>query len=392
MAFSLHGWLWERHVRLRDRRASPRATGGKPVCAATAPLAPAATSPLASHLHRGALADVVALSLMRSLFNFSPSESLAVLRALKTVAVVDGTFAVKEQAMLVASAELLGVDAEPRDLPVITPAEFSSAVAGARARLVALKACLVMGIVDGQISPAEWKVLSAFRIGLAIDEADMHGFHALADNHRQQTMDEYQRRLAVPSLGTLYASGGWQGVMQFTPADVEPVDLTHGGHPAREGLELAMRYRQLGGLPEGTLGRELWRYYREREFAFAGEGTVPESLVHHDIIHIIAGYDASFEGELQTLAFTAGMRQEDPFSALFLVLLQSTANLRVAPGESVVGARALFDRERVLEALERGRGTTLEFSRRHDYWDVMDQPVPALRERFGVLPRAWSQS
>lgn len=320
---------------------------------------------------------------MTSLFNFSPPESLAVLRALKTVAMADGKFAVKEQTMLVASAELLGVDADPRDLPTIAPPELASIVTGLASRVVALKACLVMGIVDGQISPEEWKVLSEFRAALAIDEAQMHSFHDLVHTHRTLTMHEYQRRLAAPKVGTLYASEGWQGVMQFFPADVLAAISPH--HAAKENAELGLRYRQLGNLPDGTLGRELWRYYREREFAFAGEpGTVPEALVHHDILHIIAGYDSNLEGELQTLAFTAGMRQEDPFSALFLVLLQYTAGLKISPSESMAGARVLFDPDKVLKALERGRGTAVDFSQKHDYWDVMDQPIAALRERFGV--------
>ena len=348
---------------------------------------------------------------MTSLFNFSPSESLAVLRALKTVAMADGTFAVKEQTMLVASAELLGVDADPRDLPTIDPAALATEVVGIAARVVALKACLVMGIVDGQISPEEWKVLSEFRNALAIDEAQLHSFHELVHRHRQLTMHEYQRRLAAPQLGTLYASEGWQGVMQFFPADVlaaavssgataspsSPSSLTtltaslsslsslssHGA--ARESAEVSQRYRQLGGLDEGTLGRELWRYYREREFALAGDpGTVPDALVHHDIMHIISGYDSTLEGELQTLAFTAGMRQEDPFSALFLVLLQYTAGRKVAPSGQLEGARVLFDHDKVLRALERGRGTAVDFSSRHDFWEIMDQPIAALRERFGV--------
>lgn len=340
---------------------------------------------------------------MTSLFNFSPSESLAVLRALKTVAMADGTFAVKEQTMLVASAELLGVDADPRDLPTIDPVDLSDEVTGVAARVVALKACLVMGIVDGQISPEEWKVLSEFRAALAIDEAQLHSFHELVHRHRQLTMHEYQRRLAAPHLGTLYASEGWHGVMQFFPADVlaaavssgatsspsSPSSLTsltasHGA--ARENAEVSQRYRQLASLDEGTLGRELWRYYREREFALAGDpGTVPDALVHHDIMHIISGYDSSLEGELQTLAFTAGMRQEDPFSALFLVLLQYTAGRKVAPGGQLeAGARVLFDHDLVLRALERGRGTAVDFSSRHDFWDTMDQPIAALRERFGV--------
>jgi tellurite resistance protein len=323
---------------------------------------------------------------MRSLFNFSPSESLAVLRALKTVAMADGTFAVKEQTMLVASAELLGIEADPRDLPTINADELAAAVAGAEARMVALKACLVMGIVDGQISPEEWKVLSEFRGALAIDEAALHSFHDLAYRHRQLLMHDYQRQVGRaggspthggPERVTLYASEGWQGVMQFFPADVLAAASPH---HARENAELALRYRQLGNLPDGTLGRELWRYYRERQFAFADQpGSVPELLVHHDIVHIISGYDSSLEGELQTLAFTAGMRQEDPFSALFLVLLQFTAGLK-----ALARARALFDPEKVLRALERGRGTAVDFSQKHDYWDEMEQSIAALRERFGV--------
>ncbi len=325
---------------------------------------------------------------MTSLFDFSPAESLAVLRALKTVAMADGTFAVKEQTMLVASAELLGVDADPRDLPTIDPRDLAGAVVGAAARVVALKACLVMGIVDGQISPEEWKVLSEFRAALAIDEAQLHSFHELVHRHRQLTMHEYQRRLAAPQLGTLYASEGWQGVMQFFPADVlaaaaSSASSLHGA--PKENAEVSQRYRQLGGLEEGTLGRELWRYYREREFALAGEpGTVPDALVHHDILHIISGYDSTLEGELETLAFTAGMRQEDPFSALFLVLLQYTAGRKITPGGPLAGARVLFDHDRVLRALQRGRGTAVDFSSQHDFWAVMDQPIPALRERFGV--------
>jgi tellurite resistance protein len=326
---------------------------------------------------------------MQSLFNFSSSESLAVLRALKTVAMADGKFAVKEQTMLMASAELLGVEVDPRDLPTIGPAELANLVTGGAARVVALKACLVMGIVDGQISPEEWKVLSEFRAALAIDEAQLHSFHDLVHQHRQLTMHEYQRRLASTERGTLYASEGWRGVMQFFPEDVLAAANSHhhatAHQAAKENAELGLRYRQLGNLADGTLGRELWRYYREREFAFAGEpGTVPEALVHHDIIHIISGYDSSLEGELQTLAYTAGMRQEDPFSALFLVLLQFTTGLKVAPGGSLAGARALFDPDKVLAALDRGRGTAVDFSQKHDYWDEMEQSIASLRERFGV--------
>ncbi|HEY8377554.1 MAG TPA: hypothetical protein VIK91_13760, partial [Nannocystis sp.] len=158
----------------------------------------------------------------------------------------------------------------------------------------------------------------------------------------------------------------------------------------RENAELAWRYRKIGLLPEGTLGRELWRYYRERQFAFAGEpGGVPEALVHHDITHILTGYDTDFAGELQTLAYIAGLRGEDPTSALFLVLLQNAAGGKIRPaGEGPGDAPRLgFDPAQILAARERGRNTREDFTRRRDFWDVMDRPITELHERFGIPPR-----
>lgn len=319
---------------------------------------------------------------MSSLFQFSPSESLAVLRALKTVAMADGKFAVKERAMLVSSAELLGLAADEVDrAAAIEPPELAAEIADPHLRTLALKACLVMGIVDGQISPEEWKILSNFRLGLGIDEAALQTFHGLVNDHRQLTRFQYERHLAAPRKGTLYASEGWQGVLQFFAGDIPFAHLT----AARENAELAHRYRQIGGLAEGTLGHALHRHYREHEFAFAGEpGGVPEALVHHDIIHILSGYDTDFDGELQTLAFTAGMRREDPFSALFLVLLQFTAGYKVTPTGALASPRTFFDPDRILRALQRGRRTVIDFSAKRDFWDVMDQTIASLREHYGI--------
>jgi tellurite resistance protein len=312
---------------------------------------------------------------MASLFPFTSAEALAVLRALKTVAMADGTFAVREQTLLAAAAELLAADADPAEVSTITPEELAAAVADPDRRLVALKACLVMGIVDGQISPDEWKVLSAFRGAFAVDEAAMQVFHQLVNEHRQRTHYELARRLGSPQAKTLYADQGWQGVLSFFTDDLLALPK------ARENHELAWRYRRIGLLPEGTLGRELWRYYRERQFAFAGEpGGVPEALVHHDITHILAGYDSDLEGELQTLAFVAGLRGEEPTSALFLVLLQHAA------GSKGAGGRLSFAPDKVLAARDRGRAAGEDFTRRRDFWDVMDRPVEELRKDFQIPP------
>lgn len=314
---------------------------------------------------------------MASLFPFTRAEAELVLRALKTVAMADGTFAVKEQALLAASAELLDTPATPAEVPTISPAELAAGLTDPERRLVGLKACLVMGIVDGQISPDEWKVLSAFREAFAVDETQLQVFHGLVTQHRQRTQYELQRRLGSPQAQTLYADQGWQGVLSFFTEDLLTLPKT------RENAELAWRYRKIGLFPEGTLGRELWRYYRERQFAFAGEsGGVPEALIHHDITHILAGYETDLAGELETLAYLAGLRGEEVSSVLFLVLLQHAVGSK---GASL--ARLDFSPGRVLAARERGRGTAEDFTRKRDFWDVMDRPIDELRARYGVPPR-----
>jgi tellurite resistance protein len=314
---------------------------------------------------------------MAALFPFTTDEAIAVLRALKTVAIADGTFAIKEQALLTAAAELLGLEAGLDTTLTITPEAFAAALVDPERRVMALKACLVMGIVDGQISPEEWRVLSDFRAAFAVDESAMQVFHDLVQQHRQRTQYEMQRRLGSPQAGTLYAAQGWQGVLNFFTEDLLALPKT------RENSELAWRYRRIGLLPEGTLGRELWRYYRERQFAFAGEqGGVPEALVHHDITHILAGYDSDLQGELETLAFIAGLRGEEPSSALFLVLLQHGVGARVGDAGGLK-----FSPERILAARDRGRATREDFTQRPDFWDVMDRQISELHQRFGIPPR-----
>lgn len=313
---------------------------------------------------------------MASLFPFTTDEAETVLRALKTVAMADGTFAVKEQALLAAAAEVLGVRADPDEVRTIAPEELAAAVPDPDRRLVALKACLVMGMVDGQVSPEEWKVLSAFRGAFAVDEAEMQVFHGLVQQHRQRTQYELQRRLGSPQARTLYADQGWQGVLSFFTEDLQSLPK------ARENADLAWRYRKIGLLPEGTLGRELWRYYRERQFAFAGElGGVPEALVHHDITRVIAGYDTDLDGELETIAYVAGLRGEEPSSALFLVLLQHAVG-----NKGGAGAHLVVPVEKILAARERGKATREDFTRKRDFWDVMERPVDELRARYGVPP------
>src|SRR5439155_974344 len=80
-----------------------------------------------------------------------------------------------------------------------------------------------------------------------------------------------------------------------------------------EDSALAWRYRRLGLLPEGTLGREYWKYSRKNGFAMPGEIAGPDEIVvNHDLIHVLTGYDTDPPGEFEAAGFTAGICGEDP--------------------------------------------------------------------------------
>ncbi|HIG72563.1 MAG TPA: hypothetical protein EYQ46_21360 [Myxococcales bacterium] len=53
------------------------------------------------------------------------------------------------------------------------------------------------------------------------------------------------------------------------------------------------RYQAYAALPEGTVGRTAIDYYEDNEFPLPGTkgATFSNSLTHHDLHHVIAGYD-----------------------------------------------------------------------------------------------------
>ena len=104
--------------------------------------------------------------------------------------------------------------------------------------------------------------------------------------------------------------------------------LFYGG----EDPDVAWKYRQLGLLPEGTLGRAFWEYYTQKRFSFPGEvGSIPERMVFHDFAHILSGYDTDPQGEIQQAAFQAGFIRENGFVFLLFVILYFHWGFHITP-------------------------------------------------------------
>jgi hypothetical protein len=148
--------------------------------------------------------------------------------------------------------------------------------------------------------------------------------------------------------------------------------------------DVAWRFKKLGLLPEGTLGREFWIHCTKNEFPFPGEQDVSEPMVLHDLAHVLAGYSTTNQDEILQGAFQAGLKLEDGWSFLFFVLARSAVRVCLEP---VIGAvQGLFDPERVVRAITRGAACGLDVIDRWNFWALVDRRLDELRTELGVPP------
>jgi hypothetical protein len=135
------------------------------------------------------------------------------------------------------------------------------------------------------------------------------------------------QRYAHGSLGLALIDFQRSGYMEtWDPAHYETLHTSRALSEAWEecvsDTQLAQRWEALRGLPDGTLGRAVARFYDARGFAFPGsQGSAPPLLAQHDWVHVLAGYGSTVESELEVFAFIA-RANDDPraFSLLAMVI------------------------------------------------------------------------
>ena len=166
--------------------------------------------------------------------------------------------------------------------------------------------------------------------------------------------------------------------------------------------ELAGRWASLGQLPEGTLGRGVFKLYQTRGFVFPGlPGSAPPLLAQHDWVHVLADYGTTVESELEVFAFIARANDDmRAFSLLAMVVsLFETGYLRTGAGlfEASPGHLSSHDGVaiRIADAMRRGalcRDSVLgvdSIDYLHlDWFTLADLPVTEVRRRFGVVDKS----
>ncbi len=299
------------------------------------------------------------------------------LRALKCVAAADGTFGDHERALLTAAQKLFGSAVDVDALAPITPAELAEKIQDPGLRQQLVRAMVLLSLSDGEASAPEAAICAAFREALEVDAYEVDTLRKLAEGHlwmarvdvfrrfwaRERFLDEARKR------GITWAIKGIAALLKIA-----------------EDREMSAKYRALGELPEGTLGRAYYDSMIENDFPFPGEkGAGPEIIIIHDLTHILGGYGTDAASEICVSAFHAGYRRKDPFTFLMFTMMEFQLGIHIAP--LAEPSTMEFDPERVLEALRRGSLMNADLTDgTWDYWADLPLPVSEVRAKYGVVP------
>jgi hypothetical protein len=154
---------------------------------------------------------------------------------------------------------------------------------------------------------------------------------------------------------------------------------------------LAAKWEALGDCGAGTWGRAVFDFYGRHGFPMPGE---PNSIrvvgAEHDWVHVLAGYDATPEGEIDVFAFIAASMGDDEGLAMFastLGLFQNGSIHHIAGVKIDIATADTLDRPgapaRLADAVRRGAATSDDVLDL-DHFAWKDVELDEARRRLGV--------
>lgn len=297
------------------------------------------------------------------------------LRAMKSVALADGTLDDPELHMMEAVQRIFGTTHEIEQLAPITPAELARAFPDSQLRQQLVQGLIVMSLIDGKANAQETELVEQFAKALEVSAPEVKDLrHVLKGEILQLRLDLVRRFWLRDKVKEIWNTAGIRGLYKFM----------RGMIGKDEDAALAARYKALEDYPSGSLGRAYWEYCRDNGFALPGEkGGAAEPILFHDCAHVLSGYGTEPEGEVQVACFSAGFQRRDPWLFVFFVLLQFHVGIRMTP---ITKARTgFFDPAKALIAIRRGAAMNLDLNNGWDYWPVMEEQVEELRKRYNIL-------
>ncbi len=316
------------------------------------------------------VASIESGSLARAL-DLSAAQGTAALCAIEKIAGAEGPPPERTAHLVEVCRRALGVPSPAASGPTVSAA-FPSP--GMRRALV--DALVIVACIEGEVSLARERAVHAMAEELGVRSH----WAALPPALRKGRVLTVKRALASrsPDARRLFQRT-WEeeGLAGMARALLFVLGL-HRDAP------LAARFHALSASPEGSFGRAVADHFRAKGITFPGERNgIPERMVHHDLLHVLNGYDTDPAGECELGAFYCGFVEGDAFTFIVIVLATFQLGLRVSPA-AVTPARGAFDAERALAAFLRGRAVRVDVMGRWDYWALMPLPLAEARARLEV--------
>ncbi|MBL8352366.1 MAG: hypothetical protein JNL87_18880 [Burkholderiaceae bacterium] len=306
---------------------------------------------------------------------FPTPELPTVFRVLRTALRAEGPLDTRERLFLDTYARIVGLPPLAQDpAPIAAPAV---AIAGAHPRKRLLQLAALAVLLGRPVRRESLEFLTALAGQLAVHDPVLGLIDAVVRGRLLKARLLAMRRGMRVLLKEAWLAQGAMGVVRLFAALWFKAPVNRGK---------LWRYRRLGLLPEGTLGREYWKFMTCEGFPFPGDvAGIPDTVAYHDVAHVLAGHEATPPGEIQQGSFQAGNRREDGFFFLQMVILQFHQGVRVTPA---TGPQTdLFDPEKVLWAIHRGARCRVDMTHQWNYWPLMELPLDEARRRCGLLPR-----
>ncbi|MEQ8718109.1 MAG: hypothetical protein RIE08_10935 [Acidimicrobiales bacterium] len=314
-------------------------------------------------------------------------EVIHITRGLKTAMQPEGGLTeLQTQVLTAITTSMTGYELDVAELEPLGPVEFAEGLAGRDLRFrTEMTQLMELGhmILEAPDLAVADRIVS-FAAELDLDTAPLQKARALATGSAQLVAADIDRATYITRLD----------LSSFTPLRSED-DHVRAWSSTVDSPELLAKWRALGELEKGTLGRAVHDFYQARGFRFPGEpGSVPPLLAQHDWVHVLADYGSRLEAEIEVFAFMARASDNPEAFALLgmAITLFHTGLLPSAAGffEADKGNLAKDGMpERLADAFRRGalgRGSVDYIAL--DYFSMAHRPLDDVRRDFGITAKS----
>ena len=212
----------------------------------------------------------------------SPEQAYWGLRAMKTVALADGTLDDAELHLLASIQQIFGTTHETEQLSPITPEDLAREFPDPQLRQQLVQGLIVMSLIDGKANVHETDLVESFAQALEVSAPEVKDLrHLLKGEILHLRLDLARRFWLRDKVKDIWNTEGVRGIYKFMRGMIGQYEDT----------ALAARYQALEHYPAGSLGRAYWEYCRANGFALPGEkGGAAEPILFHDCAHVLSGY------------------------------------------------------------------------------------------------------